>query len=58
MTEGNVGYVEGVIVYNVKKIMSAIAERASCLFRSYHAAELLTTLWLRSREPSAVLILD
>ena len=58
MTEGNVGYVEGVIVYHVKKITSIIAERASCCFRSYHAAELLTTLWLRSKEPTNFLIFN
>jgi len=38
------GYFVGVIVYHVKKITSAIAGRADCRFKRYHAARLLSAL--------------
>jgi len=46
------GYFVGVIVYYVKKITSAIAESANSCFMRYQASELLSTLWVRSKEPT------
>ena len=52
------GYVEGMIVYHVKKINSAIAERVSNRFMRYQVSRLLATLRVRSREPTNILIVN